>query len=268
MSAPEVSVVVPTYKREREVVAAVESALAQRAVTLEVIVVDDSPEGTARAAIEGIGDPRVRYVKRAVPSGGVPAHVRNEGGALARGAYLQFLDDDDRLAEGATAALVGALERSSAGVAFGYIVPFGDDPEVLARQEQYFARARRLAKSRLTRYDMLALLLFRETLLVNSACMVRRECFERVGGYNPNVARCEDVDFYLRSIRACGFAYIDRPTVHYRTGASSLMHDLTDNSKIVDSYRVIYGKYVAEHGRAEFYAMKVFARATQRALDR
>ena len=58
---PEVSVVIPTYKREREVVAATLSALKQRAVTLEVIVVDDSPEGTARDAVLGIGDARVHY---------------------------------------------------------------------------------------------------------------------------------------------------------------------------------------------------------------
>lgn len=261
MTAPEVSVVIPTYKREREVIAAVESALGQSAVTLEVVVLDDSPEGTARAAIEGIGDSRVRYVKRALPSGGVPAHVRNEGGSLARGTFIHFLDDDDRLAEGALAALVGALERSGAGVAFGYIVPFGEDPEVLSRQERYFQRARARAQARLTRFDAVAYLLFKDTLLVNSACMVRRACFERVGGYDPNVLRCEDSDFYLRAIRACGFAYVDRPTVHYRTGASSLMHDMKDNALVEQSYRVIHGKYRAEHGRAEFFAMKAFAKA-------
>jgi GT2 family glycosyltransferase len=258
---PEVSVVIPTYKREIEVVAAAKSALEQNAVTLEVIVVDDSPEGTARSAIEGIGDSRVRYVKRAVPSGGVPAHVRNEGGSLARGTYIHFLDDDDYLAEGALAALVGALERTKAGVAFGYVLAFGDNPEVLARQETYFARSRRRAKSRRTRFDMLAFLLFKETLLVNSSCMIRRACFREVGGYDAEVARCEDTDFYLRAMRACGFTYIDRPTVHYRTGASSLMHDMKDNALVEESYRVIHGKYLRAHGAAEFYALKAFAKA-------
>ena len=258
---PEVSVVIPTYKREREVVEAVKSALAQRAVTLEVIVVDDTADGTARAAVEGIGDPRVRYVKRAVPSGGVPALVRNEGGSLARGTFIEFLDDDDRLVEGATAALVGALERSGAGVAFGYVEPFGDDADVLARQQFYFARSRRRAKARMTRFDMLAFLLFKETLLVNSSCMVRRDCFERVRGYDPEVLRCEDTDFYLRAIRACGFAYIDRPTIHYRTGASSLMHDMKDNAMVEASYRVIHAKYKKAHGPAEFFALKAVAKA-------
>src|SRR5262249_47606081 len=145
------------------------------------------------------------------------------------------------------------------GVAFGYVVPFGDDEAVLARQRAYFERARASAKRGMTRFSMVANLLFRDTLLINSVCIVRRECFEKVGGYDPNVLRCEDVDFYLRAIRACGFAYVDRPVLEYRTGASSLMHDLADNSKVAASYRVIHAKYRAKHGAAKFWALKALA---------
>jgi GT2 family glycosyltransferase len=256
---PDVSVVIPTYKREREVVLAVRSALAQPAVSLEVIVLDDTADGTARAAVESIHDPRVRYIVRPVPSRGVPALVRNDGAAVAQGTFFHFLDDDDRLVDGALAAMVGALERSGAGVGIGYVLPFGDHAEVLAQQRRYFERARKWARTRRTRFDMTSFLLFRTTLLVNSACIVRRECFERAGGYDPNVFRCEDVDFYLRAIRACGFAYVDRPVLHYRTGQSSLMHDLVDNSKVSESYRVIHTKYRRAHGVAEFYALKALA---------
>src|SRR5271170_3403582 len=93
----EVSVIIPTFHREKLVVDAVESALRQEGVTLEVIVLDDSPSGSASKAIEAIDDVRVRYVKREVPSGGRPALVRNEGSRLARGRFLHFLDDDDVL---------------------------------------------------------------------------------------------------------------------------------------------------------------------------
>jgi GT2 family glycosyltransferase len=258
----DVSVVIPTFRREREVVLAIESALTQKAVSLEVIVLDDSPEGSAREAVEAVHDSRVRYVKRSVPSGGAPAIVRNEGARLASGAFLHFLDDDDRLVAGALAALVGALERSGRGVAFGYVVPFGDDEVVLARQKKYFERARASARRRVSRIDMTARLLFETTLLVNSACIVRQSCFESVGGYDAGVRRCEDVDFYLRAIRAHGFSYVDRPVLEYRTGASSLMHDLADNTKVEESYRKIHAKYRSSYGAVELYALKAFARLT------
>src|SRR5262245_31581018 len=125
---PDVSVVVPTYRREKLVLEAVRSALAQSGVGVEVIVLDDTEEGTARAGIEELCDPRVRYVKRRTPSGGKPALVRNDGIALAQGRYLHFLDDDDRLANGALVALAEALDRRRRkGVAVGVVEPFGDD---------------------------------------------------------------------------------------------------------------------------------------------
>src|SRR5260221_10766659 len=107
---PDVSVIVPTFRRPVQLKEAIASALAQSEVSLEVIVVDDSPEGSARAAVEGLGDARVRYLKHEPPSGGVPGRVRNAGWPLAQGRFVQFLDDDDRVAEGAHQAMVEALE--------------------------------------------------------------------------------------------------------------------------------------------------------------
>lgn len=262
----EVSVIVPTFRREKQVVEAVESALAQRAVRVEVIVLDDSPDASAKDAVLAIGDPRVRYVARATPTGGVPALVRNEGLALARGAFVHFLDDDDRLVEGALAALVGALERTPrAGVAFGWVMPFGDDPDVLARQTAYFEAARSRARLRRTRRDLVSYLLFQSTLLVNSACLHRRDVVRGIGGYDPDIARCEDVELVLRAVRASDFVYVDRPVLHYRTGASSLMHDLSaDDTRVADSYRIIHDKYRASHGRLEHAALKAWARLSDR----
>src|SRR5258706_11705085 len=99
----DVSVIIPTSRLEDLVVHAITSALAQRRVSVEVIVLDDSAEGTASASVASVDDPRVRYVRRAIPSRGRPAVVRNEGIAIARGRYLHFLDDDDHLFDGALA---------------------------------------------------------------------------------------------------------------------------------------------------------------------
>lgn len=261
MTEVDVSVVIPTFRREKLVVEAIKSALGQPGVTLEVFVLDDSPEGSAREAVEGIGDARVLYMHRARPSGGRPAVVRNEGARLARGTFLHFLDDDDRLAEGALAALVGALERRRAGVAFGTVTPFGEDPAVLEQQREYFRRAAALARRRWTRFDMTACLLFKPTCFVNSACMVRREVALSIGGYDSDLSHCEDAEFYMRAIRASGFVFVDREILHYRTGAPSLMHDLKgDRAQIGHSYGIAYRKYRRTHGPLEFYALKALSK--------
>jgi GT2 family glycosyltransferase len=261
---PDVSVIVPTFHREREVVEAAESVLGQEGVTVELIVVDDSAEATARGVIEGLRDPRVRYVARPVPSRGNPCLVRNDGIALACGRYLQCLDDDDRLADGALAALAGALDRHPrAGAAIGIVLPFGPNEKVVAYERAYFARAADRLRACRGRFGVLACLLFKEAPIINSACMVRAPLARAIGGYDERVAHCEDADFYARAIRASDFVFVDRPVVHYRTGGPSRIHAAATVREMAGAYGTIHDSYRAAHGRLELYALKLLARATR-----
>lgn len=262
MSVIDVSVVMPTHKREKEVVEAIRSVLRQEGVSVEVLVLDDTPEGTAREAVEGLEDARVRYLVNDPPSKGRPAAVRNHGATLARGRYLHFLDDDDLLAEGALHAMVSALDaRPDAGVAVGWVVPFGDDADWLKDKSEYFERAALVGASTPNSAWTVAHILFRGTLYVNSACMVRREHFAPLGGFDANIPVYEDVDFYLRGIRAYGHVYVNRPILHYRTGRPSLMHNLgKDGTLVVQSNEMIHGKYRKTNGMLEYRIMQAAMR--------
>ncbi|MBF5043667.1 MULTISPECIES: glycosyltransferase [Myxococcaceae] len=266
---PDVSVVIPTFRRPQALREALESVLAQEGVQVEVRVLDDSPEGSAREVVEAFRDARLTYVKREVPTGGDPAVVRNEGWPVARGRYVHFLDDDDRVAAGAYRAMVAALDANPrAGMVFGRVDPFGNNAEVLAHQRAYFADAARRAKRAQkvgSRRWMATNMLFRPTVLVNSACMVRRECVAPLGGYRTECLVVEDVDFYLRVIRRFGFVFLDEVVVHYRTGETSLMHD-AHSERVVRSYGAIYERYRETYGQLELTALKLCARTVLRWL--
>ncbi|MFO0761323.1 MAG: glycosyltransferase [Byssovorax sp.] len=253
------SVIIPTFHREHEVIEATRSALDQREVEVEVIVLDDSAEGSARGAIEAIGDARVRYVKRAVPSGGAPALARNEGMALARGRFLVFLDDDDRLDDGALAALAAAIEHPpGAGAAIGVVRPFGAG--AIGVEEAYFARAAARLRACRSRRALLACLLFKEAPIINSACMIRRDLARSLGGYDAHVLHCEDADLYLRAARRSGAVFVDRTVVHYRVSGESRIHRGGLEGEMNAAYRRIHEKYRQEHGSLKFLALKLLAR--------
>jgi len=261
---PGVSVVIPTFRRHGPLREAIESALAQEGVDVEVIVVDDSPEGSAREVVDAIGGPRVRFEQPPAPSGGRPGIPRNHGGPLATKEFVHFLDDDDKLADGALASLTGALrQRPDAGVAMGVVSPFGDNPEALAHEQAYFREGAKVLRRMRNRAQLTREMLFGTTPLVNSSCMVRRECLPAIGGYSPVVKYVEDVDFYLRAIRRFGFVFVDQPVVHYRTGTPSLMHSLEDLTVLRESYRNIYANYRASFGRFDFLRMKARAKIGQ-----
>jgi glycosyltransferase involved in cell wall biosynthesis len=272
MSAPvDVSVVIPTFRRPGPLVEAVRSVLAQEGATAEVIVLDDSPEGSAREAISALGNPRVTYRKRTVPTGGNPSRVRNGGWPEARGRLVHFLDDDDRVSPGAYAEVLAAFAaRPDVGVVFGRVEPFGDDPEVLAHERRVFTHAARKARlyERLrSRMLVVANQLFSgPTLHVNSACVIRREHVAALGGYDEQLSVVEDLEFYIRAIRAFGCAFLDRPLVEYRTGAPSLMKAGMQEGTVAAAYRHIYAKYRSTYGALELLSLKILGKAVLRWL--
>ena len=50
----EFSVVIPTFRRPSELIEAISSALRQRDASVEVFVIDDSPEGSAEKAVKDL----------------------------------------------------------------------------------------------------------------------------------------------------------------------------------------------------------------------
>jgi GT2 family glycosyltransferase len=231
----DISVIIPTFHREGQLLEAIGSALRQRGVALEIIVVDDSAEGSARNAVGSLGDPRVQYLQRPEPSGGLPALVRNDGAKVARGRYLYFLDDDDMLESDTLAEMSKALDAApAAGMAFGAVEPFGDDEAQLRKNQAYFSEARRIARRLRSASELTARLMFQASILVNSACMARRTAFILVGGYDSDIPVCEDADLYGRIAHATGYVYLDRTVVRYRTGAPSLMHNLAQEDEQVE----------------------------------
>ena len=93
MTAPMVSVVIPTYHRPSLIARAVQSALRQSLTDLEVIVIIDGTDDGTRAVVDGLGDARTRVIEQGTNQG--PAEARNRGVQEARGRYIALLDDDD-----------------------------------------------------------------------------------------------------------------------------------------------------------------------------
>ena len=86
-----VSVVIPTYNYGRYLATAIESALAQTFVPLEVIVVDDGSTDDTPQILETFGN-RIQTIRQLNQGAGA---ARNTGIAAARGEYVAFLDSDD-----------------------------------------------------------------------------------------------------------------------------------------------------------------------------
>lgn len=130
---PLVTVRIASYNRTDELVEiALESVLRQTYERIEVVVVNDGPNADTRAALERLGDARVRYVETP-QRGAYPAHphlrwmvagspAMNEAARLARGAWIAPLDDDDEFTADHIERLLGLARRERAELAYGALI--------------------------------------------------------------------------------------------------------------------------------------------------
>lgn len=114
---PRISVIIPTYNRAAYLGEAVDSALSQRGVEVEVIIVDDgSTDGTAEVVRRRSGGwgRRVAYLAQENAERCV---ARNHGLSRATAEYIAFLDSDDLWREEHAATCIEALRSRPEAIA-------------------------------------------------------------------------------------------------------------------------------------------------------
>lgn len=146
MSAPRISLIVPTCRRPEPMAQAVRSLFAQRgfgAGEVELVVVDNDPAGSARGGFDALAAESpwpIAYVHAPIP--GV-AQARNAGMAAAKGEMVAFLDDDEVAPPHWLAAMTAAQARFGAAVVFGPVraVLPAEVSDHRAYLEDFFSRA-------------------------------------------------------------------------------------------------------------------------------
>lgn len=191
--SPEVSVVIPTYNRAQFVFAAIASVIAQRAVHLELIVVDDGStddtwrelERTAAAANAGHAD-RIAMTILRTENRGVAA-ARNTGIALASAPLVALLDSDD----------LWGPEKLACQVEYMRAHP----QYVISQTDEYWlsngGRVNPGLRHRKAAGDIFINSL-RTCLVTPSTVIIRTALLHEMGGFDEDFAAAEDYDLWLR----------------------------------------------------------------------
>jgi glycosyltransferase involved in cell wall biosynthesis len=222
MTAPRVSVVIPTYNSAALVVEAVESVLAQTRPAAEVIAVDDGSTDDTPERLARFGPP-VRVVRQ--PNGGVSA-ARNRGLSEATGELIAFLDADDVWHPNKLRRQVEVLAgRPDLGLLGALTVPWpGGFPTTLPDG--------RVADVRLDD------LVVRNTF-VTSTIVIRRDVVQAVGEFDSTLHGPEDYDYWLRAVTLAPGANLLVPLTGYRDVGGSLSKQA---HRMEDGMRRILGK--------------------------
>jgi glycosyltransferase involved in cell wall biosynthesis len=203
---PRFTAVLPLYNKAGTINRAIGSVLAQSATDCEIIVVDDgSTDGSVEAIDKGYL-PRIKLVRQANAG---PGRARNVGAALAEGEFLAFLDADDEWEPGFLAAAGEALSRHDHCAAYVSAYSSGSMQHV---QEEILLRLIPHSGPRtIDGFKKPSDIKNYVDCFHSSSTVVRREVFQRCGGYFER-DRClygEDSYFWLQ-IALMGHVFFDR----------------------------------------------------------
>ncbi len=271
MTVAPVSVVVPAHNAADTLADALVSALEQRPVPLEVVIVDDgSVDATVEVAVAtaaalgvpitqhqvgsgddhdhdgtgtGTGDshppggagsgtgPVVRVLRQ--PQSG-PSGARNTAIDASRGTWVAFLDADDVWHPGKLGtqlALAGA-HPDVVVVASDWVRRTGNGPA----RDLHAAPAGPV--STITEGDLLVLNRFQ-----TSTVLARTDAVRAIGGFDPTIDGVEDWDMWRRLAGQGQILKIDAPLVSYVNRGDSYSKDLV---RVYDTAMVMVARAVAD----------------------
>jgi glycosyltransferase involved in cell wall biosynthesis len=208
---PRVSVVLPFRDAADTLIESVRSILAQDFRDFELVAVDDGSRDGGAARLSGIDDRRLVCCENRGSPGVVGA--TNTGAAKARGEWIARMDADDvampdRLGR-QLAAGEGGAGVVTCGVALTHSCGLG--------MERYVDWVNSLDS-----HARMSVSRFIECPVINPTSMVRRDWYERVGGYRES-EWAEDHDLWLRLLELdCPFVRVPEVLLHWRDSPERL----------------------------------------------
>jgi glycosyltransferase involved in cell wall biosynthesis len=198
-----ISVVIPTHNRSSLLAQTLRTALWQRDVHLEVIVVDDGSTDDTAERVRAIGDPRVRLLRHDVPLG--VSIARNHGIKQGRGAWIAFLDDDDLWAPSKLSFQMRAARETGRPWVYVGSIGINDRDEIIGGKPP--PRPEQLVE-RLPRWNIMP--------GGCSGVVVSRTALDSAGQFLATLTNLADWDLWLRLARTAPPACVSEPLVGYR----------------------------------------------------
>lgn len=229
---PTVSVVIPTYNREKVLGRAIHSVLNQTFEDIELIVVDDCSIDGTKELIDGLEDPRVMYIRLETNQGSAAA--RNTGINAARGEFIAFQDSDaewmpDKLEKQMNVFFSAKNDVNVVYTAFLWIKD---------NYKSYIP-----AKGQVHKDGDVFHQLLKRNFVDTATAVVKKKCFEKVGMFDERLPRYQDWDLFIRLSKHYHFKFVDEPLLisHFMPDSIS-----ADNKAAITARKIIFEKNRSE----------------------
>lgn len=214
-----VGVVIPTYQRVEQTLAAVDSALAQTLVPAQIVVVDDGSDIELANSLENqLGAREVEFLR--LRHTAHPGRVRDAGIRRLETSHVAFLDSDDVWYPSKLERQVALAAEGHRAVFTGYDCIARPGGEIVSHWVP-------------TKGEIGMRKLSRSNIICNSSVLVARELLETIGGL-PTSYAIRGLEDYAAWFRVAHFenwvavtepllAYLDDPSHSFRSTVDCLI---------------------------------------------
>jgi glycosyltransferase involved in cell wall biosynthesis len=226
-----VSVILPIYNGAATVSRALASVFAQTLPAFEIVVVDDGSTDNTASVLAGYGD-KIRVVRQA--NRGLPA-ARNAAVAASRGELLALIDHDDEWIPQKLELAVAAMRADpAAALLYSDLIVVNEAGEEFRRSQIGPDTAHAP-----TMDEMLT----RIWPITPSTVVMRRDAFDRAGGFCEQLISAEDIHFWLLMREQGHFIYLPDRLVRFTYGQlfPKVLNRDIGPAAIVDLIRARYG---------------------------
>lgn len=184
----DLSVIIPTFNREKFVVESVISVLNQSYKNFELIIIDDgSTDRTPEKIKEIIKIYRTfPIIYKHYDRNRGPAFARNRGAEIASGEYLAFLDSDDLWLKNKLKEQINFMRANNYSIS--------------QTEEIWIRNGKRV--NQMKKHKKPSGNIFEESLKLcvvsPSSVIIKKDIFFELGGFDENFLACEDYDLWLR----------------------------------------------------------------------
>ena len=221
-----VSVIIPTYNREKTIKRSIESVLKQKYEDIEVIVVDDCSVDNTCKVIESIDDNRLRYIKLEKNSGACKA--RNVGIENARGEYIAFQDSDDVWRENKLTVQLDIMKKVNADIVICNYqqvnLRTGKKKQCITQVSDGFVQYETLLKKN----------------IASTQCMlIKSECLKTIR-FDENLRKVQDWDLILNLIKKYKVYFQNEILVDVYLQEDSITRHKEYN---LDAFMIVFNKH-------------------------
>lgn len=231
-----ITIVIPTYNRERRLQKTLESVLQQTVENWECIVVDDgSTDGTEKLLrLYSAKDSRISYIKNCRSKGAQGA--RNSGILAAQGDWICLFDSDDIMHSDYIFEMQKAIENSDSDV----FVCYANIRNILSGDIIG-------ALDKVQIVNLHCNLLRERSYIANDVCVIRKDALLNIGLLDEYCPSMQEWDTHIRLSKHCKYHLLPKVLCEWNTGGDDTI--TKDKKRHVEGRLYIYRKHHSEFRR-------------------